>query len=207
MNFDKKPVYPKQDLTGKYFSDWYVQSFAGRVKGNAIYNTKCKCGSESLVMACDLKLRKSKRCRSCGNLERYRKSPNKAVGPDSPNWKGTKVIPKAQFTKIQYSATTRDILFEITIDDLQELWEEQKGKCVYSGRTLFFNNKSFKTKSKKGKAFNFASLDRIDSNKGYIKGNIQWVTQNVNLAKQSYFKEEFLDLIKDIYNHMKLNNH
>jgi hypothetical protein len=66
---------------------------------------------------------------------------------------------------------------------------------------LTFNNKSFKVKQLKGEIFNFASLDRIDSNKGYIKNNIQWVVQAVNLAKQAYFHDQFLLLIKDIYEH------
>ena len=37
-----------------------------------------------------------------------------------------------------------------------------------------------------------ASLDRIDSSKGYIKGNVQWVHKNINYMKQEMTNEEFL---------------
>lgn len=39
-----------------------------------------------------------------------------------------------------------------------------------------------------------ASLDRIDSNKGYIKGNVQWVHKKINQMKWLFSKNEFIEL-------------
>jgi len=37
-----------------------------------------------------------------------------------------------------------------------------------------------------------ASLDRIDSSKGYVRGNIQWVHIAINFMKHSLPEEEFI---------------
>ena len=44
-----------------------------------------------------------------------------------------------------------------------------------------------------------ASIDRIDSSKGYTKGNVQWVCVFANLAKNT-FKDE---LIKETFDELK----
>ena len=38
-----------------------------------------------------------------------------------------------------------------------------------------------------------ASLDRIDSSKGYIEGNVQWVHKRVNLMKGNMSTENFIE--------------
>jgi hypothetical protein len=38
-----------------------------------------------------------------------------------------------------------------------------------------------------------ASLDRIDSSKGYIEGNLQWVHKDVNIMKMDLSQVEFID--------------
>lgn len=42
-----------------------------------------------------------------------------------------------------------------------------------------------------------ASLDRIDSTKGYVKGNVEFVCLAINYAKNNFKKEEMMSLIKD----------
>ena len=45
-----------------------------------------------------------------------------------------------------------------------------------------------------------ASLDKIDPTKGYIKGNVEFVCQGINFAKNDYSKKEVLLFIEHIRN-------
>ena len=45
---------------------------------------------------------------------------------------------------------------------------------------------------------NNASLDRIDSSKGYVEGNLQWVLSEVNMMKQQYSQDRFIEICKAV---------
>ncbi len=48
-----------------------------------------------------------------------------------------------------------------------------------------------------------ASLDRIDSSKGYTRENIQWLHKDVNLMKRNMTDENFVQWCKVIAEHRK----
>jgi hypothetical protein len=48
------------------------------------------------------------------------------------------------------------------------------------------------------------SIDRIDSTKGYIPNNIQWVDKRINIMKNKMDEQEFLSICKKIVEHKKL---
>lgn len=77
----------------------------------------------------------------------------------------------------------------ITIEEGWELFLKQNRKCALSGLELTFPN------GWKDKSYN-ASLDRIDSSKGYVKGNVQWVHKDVNIIKNKFNQDYFLSLCK-----------
>lgn len=85
---------------------------------------------------------------------------------------------------------------EIAIDlfDLKEQWEKQQGICPYSGIKLIL---ATHTKGHNNPIYR-ASLDRIDSSKGYIKGNIQFVSTCLNYMKTTLSDKETIDLCKQI---------
>lgn len=56
----------------------------------------------------------------------------------------------------------------LTLEYLKELWKEQNGICPYSKLKLVLP----KTNNKDIPIAHLASLDRIDSSKGYIIGNV-----------------------------------
>lgn len=64
---------------------------------------------------------------------------------------------------------------------LRELWINQKAICPYTKNIMNFNKKTNPY---------HASLDRIDSSKGYLKGNVEFVCLSVNYAKNKFPKEE-----------------
>lgn len=78
--------------------------------------------------------------------------------------------------------------FTITLADLLALWQVQDGKCPYTNWDLILPEGANSVKKP-----NNASLDRIDSAKGYIPGNIQFVSYMANVAKNSFTHEQMLE--------------
>ena len=74
----------------------------------------------------------------------------------------------------------------ITVEDIIDVSYNQGNKCIYTGYNLWNSQEK-------------ASIDRIDSNLGYIKSNIQLITFRANQAKSDLTEIEFQNLIKDIY--------
>ena len=78
--------------------------------------------------------------------------------------------------------------YNLTIDYIRELLLKQEYKDYYTG--LIPEN------------YEEYSIDRIDSNLGYVEGNIVITTNRVNAAKNDMTTEEFKKLISDLYNNI-----
>lgn len=99
------------------------------------------------------------------------------------------------YTKFKYhfrSVKKRFKDVEITIEDLEDVWEKQNGFCEFSGVKLTLSSYS---KIEKNPIYS-ASLDRIDSSKGYIIGNIRWVSRSINYMKNNMSDEMVWELCK-----------
>jgi len=46
-----------------------------------------------------------------------------------------------------------------------------------------------------------ASLDRIDNEKGYVEGNVQWVHKDINNMKHTYPNDYFVNLCQQVALH------
>jgi hypothetical protein len=90
-------------------------------------------------------------------------------------------------------AKNRNKLGNLTLDDLIEQWNNQNGICPYTGISL----KLPKARNK-FLLIETASLDRIDSNKLYEKGNIVFVSTPINYMKNSMSEEETISFCKKI---------
>ena len=84
----------------------------------------------------------------------------------------------------------------LTLDYLRDLWTNQLGICPYTGHYMELPI-STQTANRKPSPTR-ASLDRIDSSKGYVQGNVEFVCQAVNLAKQSFSREQMISFFKRI---------
>lgn len=82
--------------------------------------------------------------------------------------------------------------FNITLFDLIDLLTKQNQCCALTGVELSF-------KSDAADRFT-ASLDRINSNFGYVKTNIQLIGHVVNTMKSNLTQEEFLNIAKLLIN-------
>jgi len=97
-------------------------------------------------------------------------------------------------TKFKYhyrNISKRNQEINVTIDDLKNQWEKQNGICPFTGIILEISSYS---KIKKNPIYS-ASLDRIDSTKGYIKGNIRWVSRAINWMKNDMPDSQLNELI------------
>ena len=81
----------------------------------------------------------------------------------------------------------------LTIEDLKEIWEKSGGICPYTKIKLTlpigFANPN------PAISYRMASIDRINSSKGYVRGNIQYVSRNINYAKGILTHQQMLDFI------------
>jgi len=156
--------------------------------GHLMYECICECGKTTKRTGTSLRRSRYSSC-GCYKPPAGVKSPHwKGVGEISADWFYNKVIRSANGSK-----GTRKIK-EIDID-LQYIWMlflEQERKCALTGLILTFPD----TNNKKDYTIATASLDRIDSNKGYIKGNVQWVHKIINMMKRTYSQDQFIEMCK-----------
>lgn len=157
----QKIIKKSKSLNG--FSRWVIQ---------------CGCGYQRDVCVSSFMKGKQQRCISCQIKGQ--------TGPKHPHWRGGTHVPMTHFSKFKKSALKRKIEWSIQIKDIDDLYEKQKGICALSEEPLCFDHGG-NTKIGLGNA----SLDRIDSDKGYIKSNIQLVTKDCNMAKQKLSNEKF----------------
>lgn len=144
----------------------------------------CSCGTKSEISYYRLTHMGSTMCKKCASIINAKK------GISDPSYKGTKNISGTYFGRLRDKAKTREIEFNVTIQELQCLLENQNFKCAISGVTITSDpDKGVKECLSE----NTASLDRIDSSKGYISGNVQWVHKTINQMKMALKEDEFFD--------------
>lgn len=87
---------------------------------------------------------------------------------------------------------------DVSLEYLKNLWDQQEGKCAITNIAMDIYETSFHGNNP-NKKLTYASVDRIDPNKGYTRGNIQFVCMGINFAKMSYSQEEIKDFINKIF--------
>lgn len=101
-------------------------------------------------------------------------------------------------SQLLYSARTRankkGLEYSLDYPYITELLESQNGMCAVTGLLMNYDCHN----RKKANPFK-ASLDRIDSNKGYSKDNVRFVCWAVNQMKADRTDEEFAYWIKTVY--------
>lgn len=106
-----------------------------------------------------------------------------------------------KYTPFRYyyrNAKRRNKEFNLTLEYLKSLWEEQKGICPYTGIKL---NLATYLKNHNDPIYT-ASLDRIDSSKGYIIGNVQYISAAINYMKGEMSHKDTFKLCKIIAKHI-----
>lgn len=87
---------------------------------------------------------------------------------------------------------------DLTVEFLKELWDQQNGICPFTGWKLVLPQDSSYAWSEKNPAN--ASLDRIDNSKGYMRGNVRFISVMANLARQTFTDEQVRNFCKAVVN-------
>lgn len=90
--------------------------------------------------------------------------------------------------------------FSLSLEELENLWQEQNGTCALSGIKMTYELQNGRTPTN-------VSIDRIDQSKGYTAGNIQLVCMACNQIKSDLSEEEMYHFCKKIVEHYESKNH
>lgn len=118
------------------------------------------------------------------------------------NWKGFGDLSGDHWRRIEHGAKSRNLPLEVTIEDVWILYEQQNGLCALSGVPIFLRGQTVGMTSKEVHKKTTASLDRIDSTKGYIHGNLQWIHKDLNQMKSNRTQDEFLEWVRKVYSYI-----
>lgn len=178
------------NLIGKRFGKLLVdEEIKERSKhGHILWKCKCDCGN---ITSVSTKLLNNQQTKSCGCLEQ------EMCASKSKHWRGYGEIHAALFTRIKWCARKKNYRFDITKKFIWELFLKQNRKCAISGVDITLPKRIADMKH----GLMTASLDRIDSTKGYIKGNVQWVHKDLQRMKWEFNELKFYEWIKIIYQH------
>ncbi len=181
---------PPKSLIGKKFNHLSIIGFEHKDDKCWWMKVKCDCGNETFEVLRKLKNGKRKTCGlvGCKYFHKLRKDNGRKA-----NFTGYEDIYGARWAHYQCSAKKRNIAFNINIEYAWEIFLKQDKKCALSGVPIEFGNSYNKTIS--------ASLDRINSKKGYIKDNIQWVHKHINIMKRDLSDEEFIKWCTKVSSH------
>ncbi len=175
---------PVRNLTNQQFGKLTVIQYDEYKLVNSrkrhLWLCKCECGIKKSIQEALLKNGNTK---SCGCLQK---------GKNNSRFTGCEKISGYFWSKLKYAAKYRNIEFDITVKYIWYLFVKQNSQCKISGSHIdFSSNRNIKST---------ASLDRIDSSKGYIKGNVQWVHKRINIMKGTLSDIEFINWCKKIAN-------
>lgn len=175
-----KPGPKARDLSGEVFGHLTVLHLHHLSRQGPVWLCRCRCGKDLEVTTGNLMTapkRSGQKPKSCGCVGRNRKPYYPPVGD----------LSHAKFYNLMKGAERRNVAFDITIQYAWRLFLKQGRRCAYTGIPLTMDSSS----SLKAGATT-ASLDRIDSSKGYIRGNVQWVHVTINFMKQALPDKDFV---------------
>lgn len=159
-------------------------------RGHSSWLCLCDCGNKIVRTSTSMKRSKFSSC-GCWHRE----------GKDNPLFRGVGEISGSWFFNVIYrSASGRKSRQKIEkkLDvDIQFIWDlflKQNRSCALSGIKLTLPKNNSNEELKKSTA----SLDRIDSKRGYEKDNVQWVHKDINKMKNIFNQEYFIEMCQKV---------
>jgi hypothetical protein len=107
----------------------------------------------------------------------------------------TEHISLSYYNRLNRQAKLRGIEFNLTPEYLESIFD---GKCYLSGLDIEIGTLSNRDNNRN---LGTASLDRLDSNQGYIVGNVKWTSPKINIMKNTTSVDDFINLCNCVTNY------
>lgn len=163
------------NLIGRKFNKLEVISLSHLNKTRTYWNCRCDCGKLAIVIGSNLMKGNST---SCGCIKNKHDEENRVFS--------------IVYSRYKCDAKKLGRAFEISYDDFKILL---KSNCYYCGTEP--SNHS----AKNNNTIKYASVDRIDSNKGYINNNVRSSCKMCNIMKLNHTEDVFKMQISKIFNY------
>lgn len=149
-----------------------------------MFKTQCDCGKIEIKRKDWVLSGRTTSCKSCASKR------TAANYPLPVNRKGYKDLSGTHYLHIKNGAIKRNIPFDVAAEFLYTLWINQQCRCALTGVPIYLTNK-IKNNNPDWSTIT-ASVDRIDSTKGYTEDNVWWVHKEVNRLKNNYSLQELI---------------
>lgn len=188
---------------GEKFGKWTVLSEERNLtRSKASILCKCECGREQLLDVGRLARGLTNMCRYCCPVFHKQN-----LGKGKINFGN---ISGAYLYYLRKNAKIRGYDFELDAEFLWNLYLDQDRKCALTGIPIEIKKSLIGYNGNKATHPDIrlitASLDRINSDLGYIKSNVCWVFKPLNIMKGSLPNDKFWFLCKKVYEYLKQDN-
>jgi hypothetical protein len=166
-----------------------IVGYASRMSDQmTLVSLLCDCGNSHLRLLASVMQGCKYSCEACIT----KRAEEKYGNAESMN----SVLLNRYWVKMVKHAAKRGIVVTTSKESLLSLMKAQGFKCALTGMPIGFPPDKHRPRWKSEN--NKASLDRIDSAKGYEDGNIQWVVRELNMMKGTLSVERFVELCKAV---------
>ena len=181
----------KDNLLGERFGALAITEYLhDDVSGKPMWRAICDCGKSTQVRSGDVKSKKIVSCgchkNALGAIRLRRIQPAVAAS----RRKGYRELSGSYLSTIKNRAKNFSRTYDLDPEWLYNLYVSQNGKCALSGVDISFERPR-----------QTASLDRIDSKRGYEKNNVRWTHKDFNLMRLDFDDKKFYLLCKTAYNY------
>ena len=160
---------------------------------NAIYKVCEVCGVEFKVKKRILKDRAYKVCSSACRSTFYSITRTGKNNPNSSKLTDFQKFLNDRATSCNRRGIAKGLESNLTYLDLQEIYEQQFGRCFYSNVILSLEGKEDPT---------YISVDRINPQKGYTKDNVVLCSIACNFLKSNYTFNSLFNILEGLFTTM-----
>lgn len=192
---------PIRDITGQRFGNLEVLRMEQDLsRKDRMWFAICKCyvcgRGDYKVKPYWVKGKYGSHTKSCGCDKTYFK---RQTGRNSSKFRGHGEMNSCFVSNAERRARNKNLEFDLDAKFLWELYEKQNRRCALSGEPIKF------PQTNRQRHLGTASLDRIDSSKGYIKINVQWVHKDINNLKMEFPQKNFIEWCRKVWMHQERN--